>query len=191
VILKNLRTGLSADPEKDKAYLRDNYRDMGYALLLKKYRKDIENASEEEIKKAALDTMPNVPPLFYAFRIMVALGMFFIILFAAAFYYMNVKGDFSKKFLLKLCFFSLPLPWIAAEFGWFVAEYGRQPWVIEGVLPTALGVSPVSLNHVLSSLAGFVVLYTALLIVDLYLMIKYVKIGPENLLSKNSIVSKS
>ena len=183
-ILKNLRSKKSENPEADKAYLRNNYQDIGYALLLKKYRADIENASDQEIRSAAESTKPRIAPLFYSFRLMVGLGLYFIILFAAAFWQMNVKRNFNKKFLLKLCLFSLPLPWIAAELGWVVAEYGRQPWVIEGILPTALGISPVSYDHVLASLLGFVILYTALLIVDLYLMVKYIKIGPEKLLSK-------
>lgn len=182
VVLKNLRTKQSIDPAADKAYLRENFQDIGYALLLKKYRSDIENASAEEIKKAALDTAPNVAPLFYAFRVMVGLGIFFIILFASTFYHMNVKRNFNKNLLLKICFYSLPLPWIAAEFGWFVAEYGRQPWVIEGILPTFLGVSSVSHVQVLSSLIGFVILYSTLLVVDLYLMIKYAKMGPQKVL---------
>lgn len=182
-VLKNLRSGKSVDPASDKAYLTENFQDIGYALLLKKYRKDVENATEEEITMAANDTMPNVTPLFYAFRLMVALGAFFIILFATAFYQMNIKRCFDKKLLLKICLLSLPLPWIAAELGWVVAEYGRQPWVIEGILPTALGISPVSSTHVLASLLGFVVLYTLLLVVDLFLMVKYIKIGPENLLN--------
>lgn len=184
VILKKLREGKSKNPEKDKEYLRENYKNIGYALLLKKYRSDIENASAEEITKAAADTVPNVTPLFFAFRIMVGLGFFFILLFATAFYNMNVKSNFDKKWLLKICFFSLPLPWIAAEFGWIIAEYGRQPWVIEGILPTALGVSSVSVGNVIASIAGFVILYTVLLVVDLYLMTKYIKIGPEKLLNK-------
>jgi cytochrome d ubiquinol oxidase subunit I len=184
VVLKNLRTGNSVDPKQDKAYLSENYQDIGYALLLKKYRQDIENATEEDIKNAANDTIPHVMPLFYGFRLMVGLGLFFIILFATVFYQMNIKRNFNKKWLLKVCLYSLPLPWIAAEFGWFVAEYGRQPWVIEGILPTFLGVSSVSKGHVFSSLIGFIVLYTILLVVDLYLMVKYVKMGPEKLLNK-------
>jgi cytochrome d ubiquinol oxidase subunit I len=185
-VLKRLRSGKSVNEEQDKEFLRQNYQDIGYALLLKKYRKDIENASEDEIKKAAFDTMPNVPPLFYAFRVMVVLGLFFILLFGYAFYHMNVKNNFNKTLLLKICLWSLPLPWIAAEFGWFVAEYGRQPWVIEGILPTALGVSSVGAGSVLASLIGFVVLYTLLLVVDLFLMIKFIKMGPEKILSNNN-----
>ncbi len=183
VILKNLRTKTSKNPQADKEYLAQNYHDLGYALLLKKYRDDIENASEAEIKKAASDTTPKVAPLFYGFRIMVGLGLFFIALFAVAFYQMNVKRNFDKKLLLKICFYSLPLPWIAAEFVWFVAEFGRQPWVIEGVLPTFLGVSSVPKSHVLSSLIGFIILYSTLLVVDIFLMSKYIKMGPNKLVT--------
>ncbi|MBP7710216.1 MAG: cytochrome ubiquinol oxidase subunit I [Rickettsiales bacterium] len=185
LVLKNLRSKNSQNPEADKAYLRENYQDIGYALLLKKYRADIENSTEAEIRAAAESTKPRIAPLFYSFRIMVGLGLYFIILFAVAFWQMNVKRNFDKKLLLKICFYSLPLPWIAAELGWIVAECGRQPWVIEGILPTALGISPVSYGHVLASLTGFVILYTALLVVDLYLMVKYTKLGPDKLLSKN------
>jgi cytochrome d ubiquinol oxidase subunit I len=184
-VLKNLRSKKSYDETADKLFLEKNYHDIGYALLLKKYRDDIENASEDEIAKAANDTIPHVAPLFYSFRIMVGLGIFFILLFATAFYQMNVKRNFDKKLLLKICFYSLPLPWIAAELGWIVAEYGRQPWAIEGILPTRLGVSSVSANQVLASLCGFVIFYSLLLVVDLYLMIKYVKMGPEKVLGKH------
>jgi cytochrome d ubiquinol oxidase subunit I len=182
-VLKRLRSGKSRSAEFDRKYLSKYSNDIGYALLLKKYRPDIEHSTNSQIKKAALDTVPNVLPLFFAFRIMVALGIFFIFLFAAAFYYMNIRNDFNKKWLLRICFFSLPLPWVAAEIGWFVAEHGRQPWAIEGILPTFLGVSSVSTNSVLYSLIGFVIFYSTLLVVDIYLMMKYVKIGPEKLIS--------
>lgn len=183
-ILKDLRNGSSKNAALDKEYLSKNYQDIGYALLLKKYRKDIENASEKEIEMAANDTTPNVLPLFFAFRFMVGLGLFFIILFIITFYQINIKQRFDKRLLLKICLWSLPLPWISAELGWFVAEYGRQPWVIDSILPTALGVSSVTTGNVIASLSGFVILYTILLVVDLFLMVKYIKIGPENLLNK-------
>ncbi len=185
LVLKNLRSGKSEDFQKDKEYLRENYGDIGHALLLKKYRKDIENATADEIKMAAQSVTPKVTPLFFSFRIMVALGLYFIILFATAFYQMNIKRNFDSKFLLKICLLSLPLPWIAAELGWIVAEFGRQPWVIEGILPTSLGISSVSYGSVLASLLGFAILYTTLLVVDLYLMVKYVKIGPDNLMKQD------
>ncbi len=181
--LKNLRDKKSENEKEDLAYLRENYRDIGYALLLKKYRPDIENATEAEIKKAAQDTAPpNVSILFFSFRIMVGLGLYFIFLFAYAFYQMNLKDNFDRKFLLKICLFSLPLPWVASQLGWIIAEYGRQPWVIEGILPTSLGVSSIAYNQVLSSLIGFVVFYSLLLVADIYLTVKYIKVGPEKLL---------
>ena len=74
----------------------------------------------------------------------------------------------------------MPLPWVAAELGWIVAEYGRQPWVVEGVLPTALGVSSTSAGNVVFSLIGFALFYSTLLVADLYLLIKYIRLGPED-----------
>jgi cytochrome d ubiquinol oxidase subunit I len=79
---------------------------------------------------------------------------------------------------MRLAFWSIPLPWIAIELGWIVAEYGRQPWSISEVLPTHLSVSSVSVGQLIFSLTGFVVFYTTLLIVELYLIVKYVKMGP-------------
>ena len=71
-----------------------------------------------------------------------------------------------------------PLPWIAAELGWFVAEYGRQPWAIDGVLPTFLAVSSLSVAQVVFTLTGFVLFYSALLVIDVTLMRKYIVMGP-------------
>ncbi len=82
---------------------------------------------------------------------------------------------------MRLALWSIPLPWIAAETGWFVAEYGRQPWTISGVLPTHLSVSSLEASQVWLSLAGFLFFYTVLLIIELYLMIKYVRLGPSSL----------
>ena len=98
---------------------------------------------------------------------MVGLGFYFIALFAAAFWYCVASSTSRARWLLRLMLWSLPLPWIAAELGWFVAEYGRQPWAIDGVLPTFLASSSVSAAQVLFTLAGFVLFYSALLVVDL------------------------
>jgi cytochrome d ubiquinol oxidase subunit I len=82
---------------------------------------------------------------------------------------------------LRAAFLSLPLPWVAVELGWIVAEYGRQPWAIEGVLPTFLGVSVTASSNVVASLTGFVVFYTALAIVDGFLMARMIRLGPDGL----------
>jgi len=84
----------------------------------------------------------------------------------------------ENKWFQYIALISLPLPWIAIEFGWIVAEYGRQPWTIDGVLPTFLSVSSVSAGQVWISLIGFVVFYSALLLVDAVLMVKYIRLGP-------------
>jgi cytochrome d ubiquinol oxidase subunit I len=122
-----------------------------------------------------------VPVLFWSFRIMAGLGFFFIALFAAAFYLSARQRLHRHRGYLRIAFWSLPLPWIAAELGWIVAEYGRQPWAIEGVLPTFLGVSTTSVTNVVLSLTGFVVFYTALAVVDVFLMVRMIRRGPEGL----------
>ena len=157
----------------------DHVEHLGYALLLKAIRPDIENATRDEIARAAASTIPNVPVLFWSFRVMVGLGLWFIALFAASFW-LSAKRQLDRfRPYLWAAFLTLPLPWIAAELGWIVAEYGRQPWVIVGVLPTALGVSSTTATNVALSLTGFALFYSALLVADLYLLLKYIRLGPE------------
>ena len=115
--------------------------------------------------------------MFFSFRIMVGLGFYFIALFAFIFWDASHR-NFSRRWLLHLILWSLSLPWIATELGWIVAEYGRQPWAIDGVLPTFLAVSSVSVAQVLFTLTGFVLFYSSLLVVDVILMRKYICIGP-------------
>jgi cytochrome d ubiquinol oxidase subunit I len=86
-----------------------------------------------------------------------------------------------NRWVMKLALWSIPLPWLAVELGWIVAEYGRQPWTISEVLPTHLSVSSVSAGQVWFSLGGFVAFYSALLAVELYLMFKYARLGPSSL----------
>jgi cytochrome d ubiquinol oxidase subunit I len=157
--------------------LREHAADLGYALLLKRYVVDPRTADAAIIARAAGDTVPHVGPLFWSFRIMVALGFYFIALFAVAFWSVS-HYNFSRRWLLRLMLWSLPLPWIAAELGWIVAEYGRQPWAIDGVLPTFLAVSSVSTAQVLFTLTGFALFYSSLLVVDIMLMLRYIRMGP-------------
>jgi cytochrome d ubiquinol oxidase subunit I len=155
--------------------------DLGYGLLLKKYTDKVVDATPEQIQMAVDDTIPKVAPLFWSFRLMVGLGFLFLFIFCTAFYLLIRKRLATNRWLLKLAVLSIPLPWIAAELGWFVAEYGRQPWTIAEVLPTHLSVSSLSTSDVTFSLAGFIVFYTALLIVEMYLMMKYIRQGPSSL----------
>jgi cytochrome d ubiquinol oxidase subunit I len=154
---------------------------LGYALLLKKYTPRVTDATPEQIRLAAADTIPRVAPMFWSFRVMAGLGFYFLFVFAAAFYFLAVRNLAPQRWLLRIALWSIPLPWIAAEAGWIVAEYGRQPWTISEVLPTFLSVSNLSPADVYASLAAFVVFYTALLVVEIYLMLKYIKLGPSSL----------
>ncbi len=155
--------------------------DLGFGLLLKKYTSDVSAATPEMIQKAVDSTVPKVAPMFFGFRVMVALGFSMLVLFSLALLY-SIKGTFmEKKWLLRWALWFIPAPWIAAELGWVVAEYGRQPWTIYGVLPTHLSVSSLTPSSIYGSLAGFVAFYTLLLIVEMYLMVKYARQGPSSL----------
>jgi cytochrome d ubiquinol oxidase subunit I len=153
--------------------------DLGYALLLKRYTDDVAHADEHMIDAAADDTVPNIPVLFWSFRVMVALGFYFIALFAIGFIFASKRRLEYKKVYLRIALLSLPLPWISSELGWVVAEMGRQPWTIDGVLPTFLSASSTTAANVWFTLGGFALFYSALFIVEIYLMIKYVTIGPK------------
>ena len=177
--LERLRT----DPRDAdaKALFAQHQPDLGYGLLLLRYTDHPAAATPAEVDAAAWSTVPNVPVLFWCFRIMVGLGFFFIALFATAFYLSTRHRIERSRRFLKVALFSLPLPWIAAELGWVVAEYGRQPWSIDGVLPTFLGVSVTPASNVALSIAGFVVFYSALAAVDVYLMLRTIRHGPDGL----------
>ncbi|MEO1039841.1 MAG: cytochrome ubiquinol oxidase subunit I [Pseudomonadota bacterium] len=164
------------DPEARVAF-EETKRDLGYAMLLERYVEDARDASAEQISRAAFDTVPDVSVMFWSFRIMAGLGFYFIALFATAFVLCSLRRHETRWFL-KLALVSLPLPWVAAELGWLLAEYGRQPWLIEGVLPTFLGVSSLSAGQVIATMVGFTVLYGALAIVEITLMVHLIRKGP-------------
>ncbi len=163
--------------EAAKAALAKDAGDLGYALLLRRYTENILDATPAQLTEAANDLIPNVPVLFWAFRFMAGLGFYFILLFAAAFYLASVRR-LDKGWFLRIALLSLPLPWVAAELGWVVAEYGRQPWVVDGVLPTFLGASSVSPGTVVASIAGFVLFYSGLAVTDVVLMVRTIRRGP-------------
>ena len=177
--LTKMRGGDASAPTR--AEFAAHSKDLGFGLLLKRYAPSVTDATDAQIKQAARDSIPRVAPLFWSFRIMVGLGFWMLFLFAAAFYYCARRVADSRRWLLRAALWSIPVPWIAAELGWFVAEYGRQPWSIGEVLPTALSASSLSVTDVALSLSGFVLFYTALLVADLFLMFKYARLGPSSL----------
>jgi cytochrome d ubiquinol oxidase subunit I len=163
-----------------RAVFDAHWADLGYGLLLKRYRDDVGNATDAQIVAAAEDTVPDVWPLFWTFRIMMGLGFFFIAFFAVWFYRASRGWLATNRPMLWIGFYTLPLPWLAIESGWFIAEYGRQPWAVEGVLPTFYAASGLGFWDLVISLGFFVTLYSVLFVIMVMLMVKIVRAGPQD-----------
>ena len=177
--LEALRT--RRDDGEAKHVFERHQADLGFGLLLKKYVNDVNQATPEMIERAVNDTVPRVTPMFWSFRIMVGLSFAMLALFGLTFWSTIKTTHLPKPWLLRWSLWMLPTPWIACELGWFIAEYGRQPWTIYGVLPTHLSVSTQSVNSLYGSLASLIGFYTVLLVVEMFLMIKFVRQGPGSL----------
>ncbi|MDP5031584.1 MAG: cytochrome ubiquinol oxidase subunit I [Paraglaciecola sp.] len=178
-LLTQLKAG--QDTPQVRAAFEEVKQDLGYGLLLKRYTDEVVDATEAQIDQAAKDTTPKVAPIFWSFRVMVACGFFMLFIFAFAFW-LSTKHQIEKpRWFLRLALWSLPLPWIACETGWFVAEYGRQPWSIAEILPTRLAASSLTTGQVWTSMIGIILFYTVLLIIEMYLMIRFSKQGPSSL----------
>ncbi|RJT36469.1 cytochrome ubiquinol oxidase subunit I [Rahnella woolbedingensis] len=178
-LLEELRSG-NTDP-KVRSDFENAKQDLGYGMLLKRYTDNPAGATDAQIQKATKDSIPRVLPLYFAFRIMVACGILMFVLIALAFYTVLRGKIGQKRWLHRAIFIGLPLPWIAVEAGWFVAEYGRQPWAIGEVLPTAVAHSSLTVGDVLSSMILICGLYTLFLIAEMFLMFKYARLGPSSL----------
>ncbi len=120
---------------------------------------------------------PPVAPVFWSFRIMVGLGGLFILVAAWAF--VQRRKEQPCPYLLRLLPWIIPLPYAATFLGWAVAEIGRQPWIVYNLMRTSDAVSPVPADNILFSLVGFIVVYSLLGIIDIFLLIKYAQKGPE------------
>ncbi|MEJ2344567.1 MAG: cytochrome ubiquinol oxidase subunit I [Gammaproteobacteria bacterium] len=161
------------------AQFRAHEKDLGYALLLQRYAPDLNKATPADYERAARDVIPNVPILFWSFRIMVLAGFAMLIYLGVAAFCSLRNTVQDRRGLLKIAPWFIPVPYIACEVGWLVAEMGRQPWTVYGVLPTWMSASTHSLAYMVFSLAGFVLIYTAFIIVEIYLMLKFIRKGPD------------
>jgi cytochrome d ubiquinol oxidase subunit I len=144
-----------------RAVLDENFAYFGYGYI-----------------KDATDLIPSIGLTFYSFRVMVILGGFFILLFiiASILSFRNTFGN--KRWLQRVCLWSIPLVYIASQAGWVVAEVGRQPWAIQDILPTSAAVSRLATSSVQLTFFLFLILFTVLLIAELGIMIKTIKKGP-------------
>ena len=148
--------------ENSKNFLDENMKYFGYGYI-----------------KNEIDVIPPIALTFYSFHIMVALGMWFTLLFMILLYFLLKKDILEHKFILKLSLFSIPLGYIASEAGWIVTEVGRQPWAIQDLMPVGLAATKIASTNVIISFFVFAILFTVLLIAEIKIMTKQIQIGPE------------
>lgn len=178
-LLQKLRNG--QDTPEIRAQFDAAKKDLGYGLLLTRYTRDVANATEAQIQLAVKDSIPQVAPLFFSFRIMVGVGFVLLFIIGMAFFQTCRHKIEQKPWLLKLALWGIPLPWIAIEAGWFVAEYGRQPWAVGEILPVTSAASAIGASDVIFSMLLICGLYTLFLIAEMYLMFKFARLGPSSL----------
>ena len=175
-VLDDVRNGTAT--AEQRATFETHKGSLGYAMLLEPFTTDVTNPSDAALQQAVDYSIPPVAPLFWSFRLMVASGFIMLALFICAFYFSTKHKITKPRWLLKASLYSLPLPWIASEAGWFVAEYGRQPWSIAEVLPVHASVSNLAVSDVVITLVAYSAFYTVMFIAAFYLMKKFAKKGP-------------
>ena len=125
------------------------------------------------------DLIPPVSLVYWAFRAMVGLGAFFLLLMTAILWFECRQTLVQKRWLQHIALWTMPLIYIAGQAGWIVAEVGRQPWTIQGLLPVNAAVSSVSVGAVQTTFFIFVAIFTLFLIIEIRIMLKAVQKGPE------------
>jgi cytochrome bd ubiquinol oxidase subunit I len=158
--------------------------DMGYGFLAQRYAPDQDLTKitpatlPAVLEQTARASIPNVFVEFWAFRLMVGLGLLFVVVFAFGAYYSLKNRLEQNRWVLWAAMLAIPLPVLACEYGWITAENGRQPWSVFGVLPTFMSASSHTVGYMVFSLAGFALLYSLFIAVELYLMFKFARLGP-------------
>lgn len=178
-LLEKLRSGNQEPAVRDAFNQYKN--DLGYGLLLKRYTPNVADATEAQIQQATKDSIPRVAPLYFAFRIMVLCGGLMLVIIGLSFFSVLRNRVGKWRWLLKAALLGIPLPWIAVEAGWFIAEYGRQPWAIGEILPTSVANSSLTAGDLLFSMGLICGLYTLFLVAEMYLMFKFARLGPSSL----------
>jgi len=157
------RAGNATKADSATAILNGNFQYFGYGFLDKPQ-----------------DAIPPVSPTFYSFRIMVMLGMWFVLLFMLTVYFVFYRKPEKIRWYLYLSVLSIPLAYLASESGWIVAELGRQPWVIQDLMPASVAVSRLTTGSVQTTFILFAVTFTLLLIADIKIMTRQIKTGPKD-----------
>jgi cytochrome d ubiquinol oxidase subunit I len=126
-----------------------------------------------------MDLIPDVPLTFYSFHVMVLLGFYFVIFFVLALIFLYRNTIEQRRWFLRLALITLPLPYLASQAGWLVAEMGRQPWVIQDLMPTMAAVSKIDASAVQITFWLFAAVFTALAIAEVKIMTRQIKNGPK------------
>ncbi len=141
--------------------------------------------------KDADQVVPYIPINFWCFRIMVGVGCLLILFFAVS-GHLAYRKDLKKyRWLLIAAIAMLPLGYLASESGWIVAELGRQPWTIQDMLPTWVAASALQPGSVMLTFILFLVLFTVMLAVEINIMCKQIKKGPEHSVSEENTINDS
>lgn len=167
------------DDAQALAQFRAHEKDLGYAYLVMRYAPDVAKATPAQIEKAAKDSIPEVWIIYWAFRLMVALGflMLFFLIWSTL---LSLRGEeMQSGAFLKIAPWFIPVPFLACEMGWITAEVGRQPWTVYEMFPTWLSASTHSVGYMVFSLIGFVTLYSIFIVVEMFLMFRSVRKGPD------------
>jgi cytochrome d ubiquinol oxidase subunit I len=148
---------------RDKKFIDDYFSYFGYAFFGK----------PEEV-------IPNVMVSFYSFHLMVMLGFYFILVFVLALFFLYRGTLYKNRWFLWVALCSILLPYVAGEMGWVLAEMGRQPWIIQDLMPVSAAVSQIGSGSVITTFILFAILFTLLLIAEISIMIKQIKLGPKH-----------
>ncbi len=172
---------LSANPNDPEALAQfaAHKADVGYALLAQRYAPDLTQLTDEQVERAARDTIPEVWVVFWAFRIMVALGLVMLAYMVFGMLVSLSNQIEKRRWFLWVGVLMIPVPFLACEMGWLVAEVGRQPWSVYEVLPTWLAASTHSETYMIFSITGFILLYTIFAIIEMFLMVHFIRKGPD------------
>jgi len=126
------------------------------------------------------DVIPDIHIAFYSFHMMVLLGFLFIIIFGTALYLLFRGTLTGNRWFLWIALLSMPLPWLAGELGWVLAEVGRQPWIIQDLMSVTGAVTQIVSGSVITTFILFAVLFTFLLAAEVSILVKQIKTGPKH-----------
>ena len=171
--LRNYKNALTEGRKEEALQMRDKFMSKDFQDNYFKY-------FGYGFMKNSNELIPSIPLVFYSFHIMVILGSWFLLFFILSIYFVVNNELIKQRLFLKIAIFTIPLVYIAQMAGWTVAEVGRQPWVVQDLLPTVAAVSNINAGAVMVTFWLFALIFTLLLIAEIKIMTKQIKIGPND-----------